>query len=121
MTGTREITGDVERTCLACACAVRNPKSPQSFGDEVLTELVAGYLRDHRYQRGDGGSKVDRGDEFRAATLVHLVLGHSAEVERLRAVEVDERRHCDEQTQEIEALSRQVRDLALRAAPEATL
>jgi hypothetical protein len=120
MTGTREITGDVERTCLACACAVRNPK-PLMFSGDTLTELVAGYLRDHRYQRGGGGSKVDRGDEFRAATLVHLVLGHSAEVERLRAVEVDERRHCDEQTREIEALSRQVRDLALRAAPEATL
>jgi len=90
-------------------CAVRNPKTPQAFGDEVLTELVAGYLRDHRYQRGGGGHQVDGGDLNRAATLVHLVLGHSAEVERLR-------RHCDEQTREIEALSRQVRDLTLRAA-----
>lgn len=133
MTGTRETTGDepAEKTCLVCA--VRNPKSPQAFGDDVLTELVAGYLRDHRYQRGGGGHEVDRGDEFRASTLVHLVLGHSAEVERLRAVEVDERQHCDEQVREIEALSSQVRDLSLRvreqkralrtlhAAPEATL
>lgn len=114
MTGTRETAGHelAEKTCLVCA--VRNPKSPQAFGDDVLTELVAGYLRDHRYQRGGGGSKVDRGDELRAATLVHLVLGHSAEVERLRAVEVDERQHCDEQVREIGALSGQVRDLSLR-------
>lgn len=101
MTGTRETAGHelAEKTCLVCA--VRNPKSPQTFGDDVLTELVAGYLRDHRYQRGGGESKVDRGDEYRAATLVHLVLGHSAEVERLRAVEVGERQCCGEQAQGI--------------------